>query len=124
MTNADPAAHLNIREKESGYADVTSFSPRRNYSAQEHRIHRLYGGSNAALKSMREDLRSGMKGRRKGEEDTAKKSRLIVLFRGSWTKCLWVTSQAENCSRHAATLNIVFAFANKGPESGSLEMEE
>lgn len=49
-----------------------------------------------------------MKGRKR-EEDRAKKSRLIVLFRGSWAKCLWVTSQAENCGRHAATLNIVFS---------------
>lgn len=53
-----------------------------------------------------------MKGRKR-EEDRAKKSRLIVLFRGSWAKCLRVTSQAENCGRRAATLNIVFASADK-----------
>lgn len=79
MTNEDAAAHLNIRGKECWYADVTSFSLHRNYSAREHRTHRLHG-SNAALKSThasgREDPRSGMKGEEERREKKADRGRI------------------------------------------------
>lgn len=65
-TNEDAAAHLYITRKEFRHADVTSFSPRGNYSSLEHmKARRVYGGSEAGLKT----TAGGGAGRATGQTD-------------------------------------------------------